>query len=146
MVVTDGEKKAAFNDKKMSQEDSSRYFAVAMTKPYMTVSNGTIAIDGEEDALWGKVAAVPLTIVTGVPEASAAGKLLWDKDYLYLWMEVKDSSLDKSSEAAHVQDSVEIFIDENNHKTDGYEEDDKQYRINYENEPSFNGQKCIADT
>ena len=60
-------------------------------------------------------------------------------------MEVKDSSLDKSSEAAHVQDSVEIFIDENNHKTDGYEEDDKQYRINYENEPSFNGQKCIAD-
>lgn len=145
MVVTDGEKKAAFNDKKMSQEDSSRYFAVAMTKPYMTVSNGTIAIDGEEDALWGKVAAVPLTIVTGVPEASAAGKLLWDKDYLYLWMEVKDSSLDKSSEAAHVQDSVEIFIDENNHKTDGYEEDDKQYRINYENEPSFNGQKCIAD-
>ena len=145
VVVTDGEKKAAFNDKKMSQEDSSRYFAVAMTKPYMTVSNGTIAIDGEEDALWGKVAAVPLTIVTGVPEASAAGKLLWDKDYLYLWMEVKDSSLDKSSEAAHVQDSVEIFIDENNHKTDGYEEDDKQYRINYENEPSFNGQKCIAD-
>ena len=35
VVVTDGEKKAAFNDKKMSQEDSSQYFAVAMTKPYI---------------------------------------------------------------------------------------------------------------
>ena len=93
VVVTDGEKKAAFNDKKMSQEDSSRYFAVAMTKPYMTVSNGTIAIDGEEDALWGEGRRGTLTIVTGVPEASAAGKLLWDKDYLYLWMEDNDSSL-----------------------------------------------------
>ena len=117
-----------------------------MTKPYMTVSNGTIAIDGEEDALWGKSPRYLLQLSREFRKLRRQESYCGDKDYLYLWMEVKDSSLDKSSEAAHVQDSVEIFIDENNHKTDGYEEDDKQYRINYENEPSFNGQKCIADT
>ena len=34
-----------------------------------------------------------------------------------------------------------ICIDENNHKTDSYEEDDTQYRISYQNIRSFNGPK-----
>ena len=38
--------------------------------------------------------------------------------------------------------SLEVFIDENNHKSDSYEDDDKQYRINYENAQSFSGPNC----
>ena len=38
-----------------------------------------------------------------------------------------------------------MFIDEDNGKTVSYGEDDKQYRINYENEQSFNGKKCNAE-
>ncbi|MDR2783569.1 MAG: hypothetical protein LBB48_07015 [Treponema sp.] len=36
------------------------------------------------------------------------------------------------------QDSVEIFIDENNGKTDAFEKGDGQYRVNFDNEASFN--------
>ena len=38
-----------------------------------------------------------------------------------------------------------MFIDEDNGKTASYGEDDKQYRINYNNEQSFNGKKCLAE-
>lgn len=38
-----------------------------------------------------------------------------------------------------------MFIDEDNGKTASYGEDDKQYRINYTNEQSFNGKKCLAE-
>ena len=37
------------------------------------------------------------------------------------------------------QDSVEIFVDQNNGKTDVYQEDDGQYRMNFNNARSFGG-------
>ena len=77
--------------------------------------------------------------------AEAQAKLLWDKSNLYLWMEVMDNELDKTSLESHEQDSVEVFLDENNGKTEEYEDDDKQYRINYMDEKSFNGIKCTAE-
>ena len=40
---------------------------------------------------------------------------------------------------------IDFMIDEDNGKTASYGEDDKQYRINYENEQSFNGKKCLAE-
>lgn len=56
--------------------------------------------------------------------------------------DVTDAALDKTSSETHEQDSLEVFIDENNHKSDSYEDDDKQYRINYENAQSFSGPNC----
>ncbi len=145
IVVHNGDSAAAFNDLKMTQDTSDQYFAVATVKPYISVSQGTITVDGSQDGLWAQVPAVPLTITTGSPEATAQAKVLWDSQYLYLWMEVTDPALDKSAEAVHEQDSVEVFLDENNGKTDGYEADDKQFRINFDNELSFNGTKCTAE-
>jgi len=43
------------------------------------------------------------------------------------------------------QDSIEVFIDEANSKTEAYGDVHKQYRVNYENEHSFNGPKCVDD-
>ena len=58
---------------------------------------------------------------------------------------VKDSVLNKDNENAWEQDSIEVFIDENNAKAGGYEPDDKQYRVSYENFLSFNGDKCLEE-
>ena len=35
-------------------------------------------------------------------------------------------------------DSIEIFLDQNNAKTTSYDDDDGQYRVNFDNETSFN--------
>ena len=147
VVVTDADNKYALNDNRLLHDSSSKYFAVAVTKPYITianVANTEVQIDGEIDAVWDSAEEIPLTITSGSPKASTSMKALWDNDYLYILAVITDSELDKSSTQAHEQDSVEVFIDENNHKSDSYEEDDKQYRINYDNEQTFNGVNCTA--
>jgi endo-1,4-beta-xylanase len=50
---------------------------------------------------------------------------------------VKDPVLNKDNSNPWEQDSVEIFVDENNHKTGYYEDDDAQFRVNYMNEQTF---------
>jgi endo-1,4-beta-xylanase len=52
---------------------------------------------------------------------------------------ITDRLLSKASANAYEQDSFEVFIDQNNAKTPTYEGDDGQYRINFDNEPTFNG-------
>lgn len=148
IVISDNGQKVAFNDYTMSHDNSSKYFASAIAKPYMAIRkavNGMVSIDGKVDSVWNQVQAIPLNIKTGSPEASVTAKLLWDEQYLYVLADITDATLDSSAEYAHEQDSFEVFIDENNHKSDSYEEDDKQYRVNFENLQSFNGTKCNAD-
>ncbi len=141
IVVTNGSRKAAYNDTTLSQAESSEYFAIAALKPYTYIPMGTAEVDGVKEDSWKEAVTVPLTIRLGA-EAGAQASLMWDQENLYVFVQVQDSRLDASSSQAHEKDSLEIFIDENNHKTDAYEEDDKQYRINYLNEQSFNGTKC----
>ncbi len=140
-VLTNGEKKTAFNDYTMNQEQSDKFYAKAILKPYTMIQKGTVAIDGTKEAAWDKAVKIPLTINLGT-NTEATASLLWDEDNLYAFVDVKDSVLNSDSANAHEKDSFELFIDENNHKSDSYEEDDKQYRINYLNEHSFNGKKC----
>ncbi len=45
----------------------------------------------------------------------------------------RDPVLNKSSANAYEQDSVEIFMDENNDKATSYQENDVHYRVNYDN-------------
>ena len=144
VVVESSEGKVAFNDVRYTQEESDKYYAKANFRPFTVIPKGTVKIDGEFDEIWNGAATVPLTINLGANVKSEA-KLLWDEDNLYVIANVEDSVLNKDSANAYEQDSLEVFIDENNHKTDSYEEDDKQYRINYENEQSFNGKKCTED-
>jgi len=63
--------------------------------------------------------------------------MLWDENNLYVLTEVTDPVLSKSSANAYEQDTVEVFFDENNHKTDYYETDDLQARVNYDNEKTI---------
>ena len=145
VVVNNDGKTESFNDLTGNQESSSKYYAVATMKPGIEkIPYGTISVDADADAAWGNAVNIPLTINKG-SEASANAKILWDDDNLYVYATVKDAVLDKTGAQTHEQDSLEVFIDEDNGKTASYGEDDKQYRINYNNEQSFNGKKCLAE-
>ena len=144
VVVTDGEIKTAFNDYTLSQNEKSDYYAKAQLKPFVKIANGTIKVGEDNSKIWSQVDSIPLSIVLDA-KAEGNAKLLWDNDYLYVQMTVKDATLDASAEAAHEKDSVEVFIDENNQKSKSYQEDDKQYRINYLNEHTFNGTNCVEE-
>lgn len=144
VVNNDGET-GSFNDLTGKQESSSKYYAVATMKPGIEkIPYGTISVDADADAAWGNAVNIPLTINKG-SAASANAKVLWDDDNLYVYATVKDAVLDKTGAQTHEQDSLEVFIDEDNGKTASYGEDDKQYRINYNNGQSFNGKKCLAE-
>lgn len=106
---------------------------------------GTPVIDGTVDAHW-----------SGVPEmqinryqlawqgASGIAKALWDDQNLYVLVQVSDAQLDKASANVWEQDSVEIFVDQNNGKTSFYQDDDGQFRVNFDNESTFNPERIAA--
>lgn len=145
VVVNNDRETGSFNDLTGKQESSSKYYAVATMKPGIEqIPYGTISVDTDADAAWDNAVNIPLTINKG-SEASANAKVLWDDDNLYVYATVNDAVLDKTGAQTHEQDSLEVFIDEDNGKTASYGEDDKQYRINYNNEQSFNGKKCLAE-
>lgn len=145
VVVNNDGKTESFNDLTGNQESSSKYYAVATMKPGIEkIPYGTISVDADTDAAWNNAVNIPLTINKG-SEASADAKVLWDDDNLYVYATIKDAVLDKTGAQTHERDSLEVFIDEDNGKTASYGEDDKQYRINYNNEQSFNGKKCLAE-
>ena len=143
--VMNNDKAVSFNDLKGMQETSSKYYAKATLKPGVEkATKATVKIDGEADSEWDKAVAIPLTINLGA-SVTADAKVLWDDENLYVYATVKDPKLNKDSGEAYQQDSLEVFIDENNAKTESYDDDDKQYRINYMNEHSFNGKKCLEE-
>lgn len=101
---------------------------------------GTPSIDGNIDDIWNTANTIKTEVnVQGNIADNADIRTLWDENYLYVLCEVSDSNLDKSSVNAHEQDSVEIFLDENNARASAYDSDDAQYRINYSNDHSGAG-------
>lgn len=142
LQITNHTQKVSWNDLKHTQNTSSKYYGELILKPFSSILYGTISVDGTLEELWDKAESIPLTIKTNQTDVKANVKAMWDENYLYFYANVIDSCLNKVSADAYQQDSIEIFIDENNHKSDSYENDDSQYRINFENEVSFNGVNC----
>ncbi|MEH7119420.1 endo-1,4-beta-xylanase [Neobacillus vireti] len=104
-----------------------------------TASFGTPTIDGTVDDIWKNAPELPVNhYLQAWQGANGVSKVLWDKENLYILTQVSDSQLDKSSPNPWEQDSVEVFVDENNAKTSSYENGDGQYRVNFNNETSFN--------
>ncbi|EFM08887.1 Endo-1,4-beta-xylanase [Paenibacillus curdlanolyticus YK9] len=103
---------------------------------------GTPAIDGELDAAWAN-APVYTTDVKVEQHNDAVAKAefrtMWDEHNLYVYAKVADRALSDAIANAWEQDSVEIFVDQNNGKTNGYQGDDGQYRINYKNGKTVGG-------
>jgi endo-1,4-beta-xylanase len=100
---------------------------------------GTPKIDGVIDDIWANVPELQVNqYQTAWQGASGVAKVLWDNENLYVLITVTDTQLDKSNNNPWEQDSVEIFLDQNNRKTPSFETDDGQYRVNFDNETSFN--------
>jgi len=111
-----------------------------------TAIEGTPVIDGYADALWNDATEIETDVwVEGTSGATAKVKTMWDADHLYVYAVVSDTLLSKESANPWEQDSVEVFVDQNNAKTTSYEADDGQYRVNFDNEQSFGG-AASADT
>lgn len=104
-----------------------------------TAIYGTPVIDGKIDTIWQQAPAMQVNRYQMAWQgASGVAKALWDDNNLYVLVQVSDRELDKSSPNSWEQDSVEVFLDQNNGKTTFYQEDDGQYRVNFENMTSFN--------
>lgn len=103
---------------------------------------GTPTIDGEMDSMWA-TAPVYTTDVMAEQHNNAVAKAqfrsMWDEHNLYVYAVVKDSVLNDANVNAWEQDSVEIFVDQNNRKTENYQDDDGQYRINFKNVKTVGG-------
>lgn len=110
----------------------------------LTAAYGTAVVDGVVDEAWDAAESGSVNIMTMAWQgATAKVRALWDENAVYVLMDVTDSVLNADSVNAHEQDSVEVFIDENNAKTPYYEDDDGQFRVSYKNEVSYgsNGEK-----
>lgn len=94
---------------------------------------GSPVIDGNTDPVWNKAQAVSPKYASSNIDTSATIKALWDDRALYILAEVKDKNLSVQSGTPYMQDSVELFLDENNNKSQEYGTDDLHFRVNYEN-------------
>ncbi|MRN52169.1 endo-1,4-beta-xylanase [Paenibacillus monticola] len=104
-----------------------------------TAKFATPVVDGIIDEVWSQATEMSINRYQMAWQgANGVAKALWDDQNLYLLIQVKDTQLNKSSVNAYEQDSVEIFVDPNNAKTTFYQGDDGQYRINFDNETTFN--------
>ncbi|ANY70888.1 1,4-beta-xylanase [Paenibacillus sp. BIHB 4019] len=134
--------KTSWNDKTNSQDaDTSKFGVLKLSEgpQYAKAVKGTPVIDGSIDAVWANTKSIVTDRwVTGSSGSKAKVRTLWDGRRLYVLAEVTDSLLSKQSANVWEQDSVEIFIDQNNAASSSYQADDGQYRINFVNEQSVN--------
>lgn len=92
----------------------------------------TPAIDGKVDGCWAKAQAYTLEhnfydSVADQSDCSASFKTLYDKDNLYVLVEVADDELCNDSSEFWYDDGVEIFIDADNSRSGDYDDNDYQY-------------------
>ncbi len=119
------------------------------SKGRMVAYFGTPKIDGTVDKVWANAQVVTPKFVAPNLEASATFKTLWDDNAIYVLAEVKDKTLSVKSGTPYMQDSFEVFLDENNDKTQEYGVDDLHFRVNYENSQSIdtgNGERFYTST
>lgn len=99
-------------------------------------------VDGIIDEAWdGAVVFSTDKQIEGADGASAQIRALWsqsgESSALHLLFEVADSTPDVSSSEVHEQDSVEVFLDLGNLKSESYQDTDMQLRVNRENVTTF---------
>jgi endo-1,4-beta-xylanase len=133
----------SWNDPTNSQDtDTSKFGTLTLIDAVKLAlaGRGTPVVDGVEDAAWRNADSITTrTWVEGTSGATARIKTLWDSGHLYIFAKVTDLLLSDASSNPWEEDSIEVFVDQNNAKTVGYQADDGQYRVNYLNVQSFGG-------
>lgn len=143
LAVVDNQVITRWNDPSQTTDAIPGRYGILVLKDAIKTTKaikGTPAIDGEIDSIWAQANEITTDIYTqNTQGAKAKVKTLWDQNYLYVLAVVADSNLSDVNDNAWEQDSVEIFIDENFNRTDHYQSDDVQYRINFKNFVTING-------
>jgi len=103
----------------------------------LAATPGSPQIDGVVDDIWQAASRVttqqPVATqmkLKASEEASYADvQCLWDEAHLYFLFHVQDEKIATSGGAPWDHDSIEILLDENGARTERYDEDDAQYRV-----------------
>jgi len=128
----------ALNPAAFLAENESRLSALKRDPLQARARYGAPSLDAE-DPLWRTADEIPINQYTMAWQgASGTGRVLWDEQALYALITVNDSEMNRANPLPHEQDSVEVFVDEGNHKAGYMQGDDGQYRVNFENEATFN--------
>ena len=137
------EQPVSWNDNLHGQNtDTSRWGTVTMVGAVRRVDapRATPTVDGEVDAVWSSARTLTTDVrIIGTGGATATGKVLWDSGHVYVLVTVADPVLDESGTNPWEEDSVEIFVDPDNSKATGYDDDDGQYRVSFTNRQTING-------
>jgi endo-1,4-beta-xylanase len=97
-------------------------------------------LDGSAEKLWSKAPPIATTVwILGTGGATGTARLLWDDTHLYVFVKVTDPTLDEANGNPWEQDSVELFVDPDNSKSLGYDDDDGQYRVSFSNRQTISG-------
>ena len=138
-----GNTTASWNDNHQGQDtDTSRWGTLSLIDAIRVaeVLKATPVVDGVVDRVWSRATSIsPAVQLIGTGGATATVKLLYDSGHLYVLATVTDPTLDESSPNAFEQDSIEVFVDPDNSKNIGYNDDDGQYRISFTNHQTLNG-------
>ena len=113
---------------RLSQEGPAAGIAPAKTAPI---------IDGQVDGCWAGASQYALkNSYYGAPSSaadlSASFKAVYDKDNLYVLIDVADDDLQNDSEEFWLDDAVEVFIDADNSKRNDYDDNDFQYHFGWD--------------
>ncbi len=96
------------------------------------------AVDGEVDDVWSAANVVTTEKqVQGTGGAVAEVRTMWRGNLLYVLADVADPVVDVSGSDPWIQDSVELYVDAGNFKSNAYRYDDTQIRISADNVVSF---------
>lgn len=146
LVVDDNGEKMYYTDFNGNQEKGSKYYSEMTLYPGISlIHKGTVSIDGEIEELWKTAEKVKLEIGDN-SSAKAVVRTLWDQEHLYVLAEVTDALLDASAKDPEKQDSLEIYINEDNVSVNEFAMDDRLYRINCENKVTLYGVKAKENT
>ncbi len=96
-------------------------------------------IDATAEDLWStakkyKLENVIYSPISSNEDFSAYYKVMWDKDNLYMLVDVTDDELtnDSGPEQWYLDDCIEVFIDADNSKSDDFDENDYQYHFDWD--------------
>lgn len=115
--------------RRLRQESPAALFQTASTP----------VIDGKVDEIWNNAQSCPIANSLYEPPKSASDlsadyKAMWDKDNLYLLVDVTDDVLkhDTSPDDWYDSDSVEVYIDATDSKSAQYGQTDYQYGFTWD--------------
>ena len=108
------------------------------TTKKLEAAKGTPTVDGEIDDCWSAAKAYDINIpIMAWQGAKGTVKYMWDEQNFYALFEVNDSVLNKKNSNTYEQDSIELFLDQNNCKDTSYDKNCGQYRCNFDSEVSY---------